>query len=158
MFSYEKTHRTTSWEFSYCSCSRGSIQDWAEGIDPTTDWPPPSPWLAVSPITAFRKSWKRGSFAVGVQNSILRLFITTMSHHFPPSPRNSIWRRWELIWEMLCLFPVCVSEFSVGGEGVTQLSEIKQSSSALGFIKTQLSPHPIFPTGREETDFIKSKI
>ena len=51
-----------------------------------------------------------------------------------------------------------MSEFSVGGEGVTQLSEIKESSSALGFIKTQLSPHPVFPTGREEADFIKSKI
>lgn len=99
-----------------------------------------------------------GSCAIGVQNSILRLFITTMSNHFPPSWRNSIWRLWELIWEILCLFPVGVSEFSVVSEGWHSCLKLNRATLLWVSLKLNFPPtSPFFLLGERRLISWKAK-
>lgn len=58
---------------------------------------------------------------------MLGLFIRAMSDHFSSFPKEQYLKESgePVVWEILCLFPVCVSELSVFGEGETQLSKIK---------------------------------
>lgn len=121
------------WEFSYCSCSHWSTA----GLRGRN-----GPFQTVAPTAGHCQfslpSERSGKGIICCRNPECDTgTITTESHHFPPSLRNSVWRGVEPVWEILCLFPVCASEFSVVGAGVTQLSKIQLSDSPLSFIKAQ---------------------
>lgn len=64
---------------------------------------------------------------MGIYDWILRVLARALSDHFFSSPKEQYLKESgeTVVWEILCLFPVCVSEYSVFGEGETQLSKIK---------------------------------
>lgn len=70
-------------------------------------------------------SRKKGFLAVEIHHSILGLFPGALSDHFSSFPKERyLQESGEPVGEILDLFPVCVSEFRVFGEGETQLSKI----------------------------------